>query len=288
MVDPDYAYTQLESAFVPMDSEMDWNTGAARTKTGCNSALDWPLKVDAETFAWRMRDLHYTTLSMMHGYSKLDAGRHPAWLNNETIDAWMQTPLNLTRLYLDKLPVSRHYAAVNHNGYEYIRDHLGYRLELQHASWPETLTQGKQSRLSFSASIVNWGFAAPINPRPVKLVLLAKEKKRIIWRSESLADPREWQPYIPGSPFYTPMKHIIKGNLTVNGNLCGAEENCVLLLGLFLPDLRNDLFIAEGMASAYSIRFANDDVPWLILNEGGVNILGELNVHSVSTSMTSV
>ena len=75
----------------------------------------------AETFAWRLRDLHYSTLSMMHGYWVFDGGRHPEWAHNETIDVWMRTPLNLTRLYFDKLPVSRAYAATPHTGYEYIQ-----------------------------------------------------------------------------------------------------------------------------------------------------------------------
>ena len=66
MVDPDYTYTQRESAFVPMDAEMDWNAGGSRT--ACTADTKWPLKPSAETFAWRLRDLHYSTLSMEHGY----------------------------------------------------------------------------------------------------------------------------------------------------------------------------------------------------------------------------
>ena len=33
-------------------------------------------------------------------------GKVPTPNNNETIDYWMRTPLNLTHLYYDKLPVS--------------------------------------------------------------------------------------------------------------------------------------------------------------------------------------
>ena len=284
MVDPGYTYVQSESAFVPMDAEMDWNTGGPpRPISGCNSDPAWPLKVDAETFAWRMRELHYTTLSMMHGYSVFDVkdNKHPQWVNNETIDYWMQTPLNLTRLYLDKLPVSPYYAAQSHSGYEYIRDHLGYRLELQHAIWPNkiSLFQGT-GELDFSATLVNWGFAAPINPRPVQVVILSKDRTRILWRSDTLVDPRQWQPHIPGSPFYTPLRHTFGGNLTVNAALCEANE-CVLSLGLYMPDARNELFAAQGVAVAYSIRLANEDVDWVGVDKaGGVNILGQLVVQA--------
>ena len=43
------------------------------------------------------------------GYSHMDGlgrGKVPTPNNNETIDYWMRTPLNLTHLYYDKLPVS--------------------------------------------------------------------------------------------------------------------------------------------------------------------------------------
>lgn len=107
--DPDYTYGQRESPFVPVDGEMDWSTGLP-TGTSCNHpGGNWPVKVPAEVFAWRMREFHYSTLSIRHGYSHLDGngrGKSPQPNNNETVDWWMRTPLNLTHLYYDKLPVS--------------------------------------------------------------------------------------------------------------------------------------------------------------------------------------
>ena len=107
--DPDYTYGQRESPFVPVDGEMDWSTGLP-TGTSCNHpGGTWPIKVPAEVFAWRMREFHYSTLSIRHGFSHLDGngrGKNPQPNNNETIDWWMRTPLNLTHLYYDKLPVS--------------------------------------------------------------------------------------------------------------------------------------------------------------------------------------
>ena len=67
--------------------------------------------------------MHYSTLSLRHGYSHLDGngrGKVPQPNNNETIDYWMRTPLNLTHLYYDKLPVSPAYAEEDHSGYEYL------------------------------------------------------------------------------------------------------------------------------------------------------------------------
>ena len=84
-VDPDYLYAARESPYVPVDGEMGWLEGY--TASFCDTLGRWPQKVPAEVFAWRLRDMHYSTLSMRHGYSHLDGngrGKVPTPNNNET------------------------------------------------------------------------------------------------------------------------------------------------------------------------------------------------------------
>ena len=168
----------------------------------------------------------------------------------------MRTPLNVSHLFYDKLPISPAYMATNHSGYEYLRDHLGYRLELESATWPDVVESNLASGSSipsmmmpftFSATLRNWGFAAPVNPRPVYLVVMSPDKQRILWRSHSLADPRDWQPYTPGDPFYTPQRHRFGAtNLTIASadveKYCPRRKPCALPLGLYLPDARPGMF----------------------------------------------
>ena len=100
-------------------------------------------------------------------------------------------------------------------------------------SWSSCCLQDFQ----FTATILNWGFAAPINPRPVQLVLMSQPTAlgarqgasvpnqgdaggvgadaRVLWRSESLADVQEWQPYEPGDPTFTPLRHTIAGTVHI-------------------------------------------------------------------------
>ena len=136
-------------------------------------------------------------------------------------------------------------------------------------------------------SLINWGFAAPINPRPVRLVLIRLHggngaEPTIVWRSnESVADVQQWQPYEPGDPTFTPLEHTFTATVSAPtmyeaGLVCGSP--CQLLLGLSLPDQRSAVL---GSAPAYSMRFANDadDVTWLVVaDEGGVNVLGDIDV----------
>jgi hypothetical protein len=249
------------------------------------TAEDW--SPTAETAAWRFREMHYTTLSLRHGYSGedgIDKKTGKQTNHNETIDVWMQTPLNLSRIHADRLPISPVYALGRPSGYEYLRDHLGYRLELRSTTMPRILTvrQGTTSiQLSFAAALINWGFAPPVSPRPVQLVLMTggnSTTRNILWRSHSLADPRDWQPYVVGDPTFTPSVHRFRAsNLTIpTANL---TSGAVLEVGLFLPDMRMENAVVAGVGAAYSIRLANADTAWVdVPGEGGVNVVGELIV----------
>ena len=266
MVDPDFAFAARESAWVPIDGEMFWFAGKAKTSTG----------ITAELAAWRLREMHYTTLSLVHGFAKLDSKNAPAATTvNETITRWTRTPLDVTRLRQDRLPISPAYAAVPHTGFEYVRDHLGYRLELQWAAFADTITPG--APLTFRAGLVNWGFAAPINPRPVLLVLLAADSSTIVWRSGStMADVRDWQPHIPGDPTFSALEHTLTSHESLPAAVCAGATS--LQLGVFMPDARmNKLVETEAMAAAFSLRLANADVGWqTVKSEGAVNILANV------------
>merc|ERR1712216_565364 len=148
-------------------------------------------------------------------------------------------------------------------GYEYIRDHLGYRLELRSASLPTQLDftdAGDDLTFTVGAALVNWGFAAPISPRPIQLVILAANGT-IVWQSETMGDPRDWQPYAPGDPTFLPLLHRLQAHVSVDSSTlsCG-DVTCTFRFGLYLPDMRMDKAAIEGPSkgAAYCIRLAND------------------------------
>ena len=143
---------------------------------------------------------------------------------------------------------------------------------------PATIERGKL--FNFSAALVNWGFAAPINPRPVLLVLLSSDSSRIVWRSAaSLADPRDWQPHLPGDPTFSVIEHSLSNSEVIPTNI-SHNSGAVLPLGLLLPDARMEaLATTTKAAAAYSIRLANEDFGWVVLKgHGAVNIIGHLHL----------
>ena len=76
------------SCIVGRDGEFDWIEGLPEQYAGgCAEPGRWPLKVPAEVAAWRFREMHYTSLSLRHGYSHLDGngrGKVPDPNNNES------------------------------------------------------------------------------------------------------------------------------------------------------------------------------------------------------------
>ena len=81
------------------------------------------------------------------------------------------------------------------NGYlDEVKRRLGYRLHLKSINYRETATPGKT--IEVHLSLTNTGFAAPFNPRDVKLIL-ASEDGADEYETSLVNDPRTW---LPGKP----------------------------------------------------------------------------------------
>ena len=137
-----------EGPYMPVDGELFWTDQA-----------DCRIFANALRAIERFRDQHYTTFSLVHGNSELDKSRNPG-----TIDLWKKTPV--TADYLAEAGVDfdpDYFAGVPfRTGYEFIRDHLGYRLKLE-----EVTRKPEGDSLVVTARIHNYGFATPVKARQV-------------------------------------------------------------------------------------------------------------------------
>lgn len=130
---------------------------------------------------------------------------------------------------------------------------LGYRFTLTRGALPYAVRPGGSFLLDLT--LVNQGYAAPTNPRPV-LVVLSGEAKTLT--AELPVDVRT---FLPG-------EHKIRARLRLPHDLAPQTYR----LALWLPDA------AEGLRTRpeYAVRFANQDM-W---NESdGTNTLGQLTVR---------
>lgn len=147
---------------------------------------------------------HYTTFSHHNSFWPIDTedNGNPT---NKSLNVWTQTPLNVDFVRANRMPITDAYAAAalteHKTVYHYIRDHLGYRLELHSvdievdadlgidgsdsdgapaiatdangdARQMQATAASATPTLSVTLRLNNRGFSAPINRRSMEFVLI--------------------------------------------------------------------------------------------------------------------
>ena len=148
---PQFDEVQRIGVHVPVEGELFWRSA--------NIDLEAQGGLSAIVRFWRN---HYTTFSVVHGNKDLDGNKFGA------IDLWKTTPVTQELLDVFGVPGDpAYFEGVPHRtAYEYIRDHLGYRL---------LATGCERKDCEVSVILRNCGFAAPINPRRVYFVVVSKD-----------------------------------------------------------------------------------------------------------------
>jgi len=171
---PEFDRVVRESPFVPVDGELFW--------TG-----QYCLKEDADGIRAAMRFFqhHYTTFSLVHGFSELDQST-----DRFSIDAWKVTPFTAELMHEYGLPYDPAYFDGSfRTAFEYIRDHLGYRIALKSARFTSEITAGEM--FCAALTLENYGFAAPVNPRKPVFVFTKADGTVIERIAEN--DMRDWR-----------------------------------------------------------------------------------------------
>jgi hypothetical protein len=202
-----------------------------------------------------LRDHHYSAFDITQNYEL----NITYWKTQKVYPAW----LDMNHILYDPSYFLKDGVVVNRSFYEFVRDHLGYRLNMKSA---EMAASGGQFTYNFK--LTNTGFATIMNPREVYLVFINAADQ--IVREVKLNDvnPAEWQPFTPADGTYTLLTHTITGSVAASG-LSGVHR-----VGLWLPDPLNknlgsyDILLAPGDALTHWSDAAQ---------HYRVNIVGEIN-----------
>jgi hypothetical protein len=188
-----------------------------------------------------------------------------------SVKYWKKTPVTEKFLKEHKMPYAPNYfrkkdgSKAARTVFDYLRDHLGYRLELSKFKTKKQWDTRKTNRIELS--VVNRGFSTLVNDHPVYFVLI-DASGHIAYRIRTRTDPQLWQPYRPNDKLKLPLTHTVKVDITMEA---GSVDKGAYRIGLWIPDGSEQLMFDYR----YAIRCANHDVEWWVSPDKkyGVNIL---------------
>lgn len=153
--------------------------------------------------------------------------------------------------------------------FDFVRDHLGYRLNLDGTS-SVTAAAGT---LEYNLSLTNTGFATVVNPKDVYIVLIASDGT-VAQKIQVETDPRDWVPYTT-DPLNADV-HELKGSASL------SVGSGTYKVGIWMPDpdITDPSAPAAGN-SVFDVRFAlNGAVShwWSADKAYMVNVFGEITI----------
>ncbi|MBS0027797.1 DUF4832 domain-containing protein [Chitinophaga sp. 22321] len=256
---PEYWQTCYESPALLIDGELPYSCN------GDEWCLNHPFNV--MNGIKRLRDHHYTSLSIVHNNLENDSSN---------IRYWRRYQLTERDITSARLPLSDGYfrnkqnKPVTRSAFDYIRDHLGYRLELQQLILPADADSRKGFPLTLT--LINRGFSAPHNAREAFFVFIDPQNK-VAQTLPAYARPDSWQPYQPGDSSYKPLLHTVMVSVPAGTTIAPGKYR----VGLWLPD--GDTVLKYN--ADYAMHCANAGNTWFIDNtrQYGVNILTEMTIR---------
>ena len=191
-----------------------------------------------------------------------------------SMDRWRDVPVDPDQLLTDKMPFSEDYFKSSMGNiiqrplFDYIRDHLGYRIELQQLMLPAK--RPDNSPIHLKLELINRGFSAVKQPCTVAFVLIDPTGK--VYELPAEGDPASWLPFAAGDVSFKPVIYNIeyKGKLPLH-LIPGRYK-----LGVWIADASTHLHYNYR----YDIRCANGNTGWWISGDGqyGINVLTSLTI----------
>ena len=262
-----------ESPLLPVDGELPWGFWSVN-KDHDSPEAGW--LVDGHQAARRFYLQHFTSLSAIHNYREARGREGEEDKVKYSMQVWQDTPISIDFLKKENMPISSNYfenkdgSIAERTVFEYVRDHLGYRIELQDLIVNNKWTSSADNKIQLS--LINRGFSTLFNEHDVYFVLV-DANHQIVAESLSSTNVNAWQPYQETSDGKRTLTHTI-------------EHEFKLPEGIESGDYQLGLWIADGSQqlrynNKYAIRCANGDVDWLVSkdNRYGINILTTIEVR---------
>lgn len=219
---------------------------------------EWNLNFVPTDFGWgtifRFTELGASTFSIIHNQNLCIAALRKDMVLNRRFDD------NAFIRDLDYFWDNDKNAFTTRSAFDYIRDHLGYRLALEEATYPKHIKPGGILPVNFL--IKNFGFARPVNKRPIAILLLNATSNDVVFKT-FLEQGAEQCAAGRGCVF--------SHSAPVNNLSAGSYR-----IALWLPD---EDFTMRG-TPAFDIRLANagDNFTYIETKDCRLNVIGSINI----------
>lgn len=242
---PDYAQVMEKGPYVKVVGEIPYDED---TEWGLHSLISVPNSIRA------LKEHHYSAFDVTQNNGLNFAN----WKRYELKPADLK---QMNVLFDESYFRNDEGKLVARSAYQFVRDHLGYRLYIDREN---SKLEVKNGTLNYDVTVYNTGFSTLLNPRPAKLVFV--DDKNNVVRTVDLVnvDPRTWQPCDPQLNDFKQVYHNIKGNVSVS--LSGKYK-----VGLWMPDPTDELKEIPD----FSIIFANTQI--IYTEKQRISIIGEVN-----------
>ncbi len=221
-----------------------------------------------ENSEWGLTDLisRIGTLKILrdHHYSAFDITQNEV-LN---IASWKKNSITPSELTANNILFDESYFIedgkdVARTFYEFVRDHLGYRINVKKVE-----LNTANGSLTYKIDLTNTGFATVMNPKEVYLVLISEDGNEVKELKKLDVNPENWQPYDVVKNDYKALTYTLEGTANTAG-LTGKYK-----IGIWMPEVASDL----KYNSKYAVKFATSDWVTSWSDEAGkyaVNVVGE-------------
>lgn len=215
-----WEYVTKVAAYTPQDGEMYTNDVLVNWNI-------WPKGWDVIKECAHHR---HTSMSNWHGY--IEALRRDniiqKWIDNERVTTTELHRLKI--LYDPSWFLDENGNNVKRNPYEFLKDHLGYRLSLYQGHVKGDIKKG--STVDFEITLKNYGFAAPYMLQSGFAIL--DENYNVVY-SEKAGEPSTWYSHAPdNSNTGTPLSHTVKTKLKL------PDKSGKYYVSFYLKNTMND------------------------------------------------
>lgn len=215
-----WEYVTKVAAYTPQDGEMYTN----------DVLINWNIRPTGWDIILECAHHRHTSMSNWHGYIEALSRDNiiQRWIDTEKVTT---TELQRKGIVYDLswfLNESGRY--VNRNPYEFLKDHLGYRLSLNQGHIKGDIEKG--STVDFEITLKNYGFAAPYMLTSGFAVL--DENYNVVYTVDA-GEPSTWYSHAPdNSNTGTPLSHTVKAKMKL------PEKSGKYYISFYLKNTMND------------------------------------------------